>query len=93
MKTMADERGKGGGGGGKAVEPVPPRAGYFSWITKAPSFFAEVNQERLKVTWPTLTETRVTAIAVFVMILMSVIFFAGVDYILSNAVRIILHLV
>jgi preprotein translocase SecE subunit len=94
MKTMADQQGKGGGGGGgKAVEPVPPRAGFFSWITRAPSFFAEVNQERLKVTWPTLAETRVTTIAVFVMILLSVFFFAGVDWVLSNVVRIVLNLV
>jgi len=93
MKTMADEQGKGGGGGGKAVEPAPPRVGFLTWITKAPSFFAEVRQEALKVTWPTLAETRVTTIAVFVMILLSVIFFAAVDWILSNVVRIVLNLV
>jgi preprotein translocase subunit SecE len=90
MKTMAEE-GKGGGGGGKAVEPAPPRQGFLSWITKAPQFLAEVRQEGSKVTWPTWTETRLTTIAVFIMILMSVVFFFIVDWVLSTAVQFVLR--
>ena len=90
---MAEEGKGGGGGGGKAVEPVPPRQGFLTWITKAPEFFAQVNQERLKVTWPTFEETRVTTIAVFIMILMSIFFFFGVDFVLSRLVQFILGLV
>ena len=93
MKTMADGQGKGGGGGGKAVEPTPPRASLLSWITGAPAFFAEVRQEGQKVTWPTIAETRVTTIAVFIMLLMSVVFFAIVDFVLSNVVKFVLGLV
>jgi len=95
MKTMADEKknASGGGGGGKAVEPAPPRAGLFSWITKGPEFFAQVRQEGSKVTWPTLAETRVTTIAVFIMIAMSIVFFAFVDFALSTLVKYVLSLV
>jgi preprotein translocase subunit SecE len=93
MKTMADEQGKGGGGTGKAVEPAPPRQGFLTWITGAPAFFAEVRQEAAKVTWPTWPETRVTSIAVFIMIMMSVFFFAAVDWVISNLVKLVLHLV
>ena len=90
---MADGQGKGGGGGGKTVEPAPPRVSIFSRIPQAPAFFSEVRQEGQKVTWPTIAETRVTTIAVFIMILMSVIFFALVDWVLSNVVKFVLALV
>ncbi len=77
----------------KAVEPERPRQGIFSWITNAPQFFAEVRQEANKVTWPTWAETRVTTIAVFVMIFMAVLFFAAVDWALSTIVRLVLNAV
>ncbi len=75
---------------GKAVEPVAPRQGFLTWITKAPEFFAQVRQEAAKVTWPTLAETRVTTIAVFIMIAMSIVFFALVDFALSTVVKFVL---
>jgi preprotein translocase subunit SecE len=94
MKTMADEgKGGGGGGSGKAVEPVQPRPGLLTWITKAPEFFAQVRQEANKVTWPTIAETRLTTIAVFIMILMSIAFFFAVDWVLSTVVKLLLGLV
>ena len=92
MKTMADEN-KNGSGGGKSVEPAPQRQSVLSWIARAPEFFAQVCQEAAKVTWPTIAETRVTTIAVFLMILMSVIFFAIVDFSLSTIVRFVLNAV
>lgn len=79
--------------GGKAVEPARPRQGFFSRIANAPAFFAEVRQEANKVTWPTWAETRVTTIAVFIMIMMAVVFFAGVDWALSTVVRLVLNAV
>jgi preprotein translocase subunit SecE len=91
MKTMADENKN--GGGGKSVEPAEPKGGFLSWITKAPEFFAQVRQEAAKVTWPTIAETRVTTIAVFIMIAMSVVFFALVDLALSTIVKFVLGLV
>ena len=85
--TMADKNES------KAVEPARPRQGFFSWIANAPTFFAEVRQEANKVTWPTWAETRVTTVAVFIMIIMAVIFFAGVDWVLSTIVRFVLNAV
>jgi preprotein translocase subunit SecE len=89
MKTMADETKN----DNKAVEAERPRQGFFSRLANAPAFFAEVRQEANKVTWPTWAETRVTTIAVFIMIFMAVIFFAVVDWVLSNLVRIVLNAV
>jgi preprotein translocase subunit SecE len=90
MKTMADETKN---ASGKAVEPAAPRQGFLTWITRAPEFFAQVRQEAAKVTWPTLAETRVTTIAVFIMIAMSVVFFALVDFALSTIVKFVLNAV
>ncbi len=86
---MADDRKQGNAsGGGKAVEPpAEPRPGLFARIMKAPQFFAEVRQEASKVTWPTMAETRVTTIAVFIMIIFAVIFFAAVDFVISTVVK------
>jgi preprotein translocase subunit SecE len=76
--------------GGKDVEPETPRRGFFGWLANAPQFFAEVRQESNKVTWPTWQETRVTTIAVFIMIMAAVVFFALVDWVLSTLVRFVL---
>ncbi len=85
---MADnKKNAGGGAGGKAVEPVQPRPSLFARLMKAPEFFAEVRQEAAKVTWPTLAETRLTTIAVFMMIFMAIIFFAAVDFAISTIVK------
>jgi preprotein translocase subunit SecE len=90
MKTTMTDNTK---NNNKAVEPERPRQGIFSWIANAPAFFAEVRQEANKVTWPTWAETRVTTIAVFIMIFMAVIFFAIVDWTLSTVVRLVLNAV
>jgi len=87
MKAMADDKKSGSGAGGKPVEPAQPRPGLFSRLMKAPQFFAEVRQEAAKVTWPTLSETRVTTIAVFVMIFLAIIFFAVVDFAVNMVVK------
>ncbi len=89
MKTMAEET---KGGGGKAVEPAQPRESFIAKIMRAPEFFAQVRQEGAKVTWPTIAETRMTTIAVFIMILLAVIFFAAVDFVISTAVKFVLGL-
>ena len=90
MKTMAEETK--GGGGGKSVEPARPRESFIARIMRAPEFFAQVRQEAAKVTWPTIAETRTTTIAVFIMILMSVVFFAAVDFVISTVVKFVLGL-
>ena len=90
---MADKKkqANAGAGGGKALEPAPqPAPSLFTRLMRAPQFFAEVRQEAQKVTWPTWDETRVTTIAVFIMILMSIVFFALVDFVISTVVKWIL---
>jgi preprotein translocase subunit SecE len=89
MKTMADNKNE----DGKAVDQERPRQGFFARLANAPAFFAEVRQEANKVTWPTVAETRVTTIAVFVMIGLAVVFFALVDWVLSTVVRLVLNAV
>jgi preprotein translocase subunit SecE len=89
MKTMADETKN---GSGKAVEAPRPRESLFARLARAPEFFAQVRQEAAKVTWPTIAETRMTTIAVFIMIALAVVFFAIVDFAISQLVKLVLGL-
>jgi preprotein translocase subunit SecE len=89
MKTTADETKS---GGGKAVEAPRPRESLFTRLARAPEFFAQVRQEAAKVTWPTIAETRMTTIAVFIMIALAVVFFAIVDFAISQLVKFVLGL-
>ena len=62
-------------------------------MAKPFEFIQEVRQEVAKVTWPTRKETTVTAIAVFVMVVMAMLFFFSVDWILGHTVSLVLSLV
>jgi preprotein translocase subunit SecE len=53
-------------------------------------FFKQVRQEANKVTWPSRKETLVTGAMVFVMVLITGLFFLVVDQALSFAVRMLL---
>ena len=55
-------------------------------------FFRQVRQEANKVTWPTRKETLVTGAMVFVMVMITGLFFLVVDQALSFAVRMLLGL-
>lgn len=55
-------------------------------------FVNEVRAEGRKVVWPTMKETRVTAIMVLIMTTMLAIFFFGVDSALSAIVKFLLGL-
>jgi preprotein translocase subunit SecE len=46
-------------------------------------FFRQVDRERRKVTWPTLKETWLTTIMVFIMVGLTMVFFAVVDSVLQ----------
>ena len=48
-------------------------------------FFRQVNRERKKVTWPTLKETWLTTIMVFIMVGLTMVFFFAVDSVLVYA--------
>ena len=43
-------------------------------------FFQEVRRETSKVTWPTWRETYLTTIMVLIMVVVTMVFFAVVDY-------------
>jgi preprotein translocase subunit SecE len=43
-------------------------------------FFQEVRRETSKVTWPSWRETYLTTIMVFIMVVITMVFFAVVDY-------------
>jgi preprotein translocase subunit SecE len=56
-------------------------------------FISQVRQEASKVTWPTRKETTTTAIAVFIMVVLAMIFFFTVDWLIGNLVSLVLNLV
>ncbi|MDZ4736618.1 MAG: preprotein translocase subunit SecE [Rhodospirillaceae bacterium] len=60
--------------------------------TSPTEFFSQVRQEVRKVTWPTRKETLITTAMVFVMVIVSAIFFMLADIVLSFGVRQILGL-
>lgn len=55
-------------------------------------FVREVRQEVSKVTWPTRKETMITTLMVFIMALLTALFFFFADQILSWVVRLIIGL-
>jgi len=66
-------------------------------VTTAPArrggplqFFTEVRRETSKVTWPSWRETYLTTIMVFIMVFVSMMFFAIVDYSLGLALNLVL---
>ncbi|TCS60079.1 preprotein translocase subunit SecE [Varunaivibrio sulfuroxidans] len=60
--------------------------------TNPAQFMREVRQEASKVTWPTRKETMVSTAMVFVMVIVSAIFFFLVDQILAFGVKLIFGL-
>jgi preprotein translocase subunit SecE len=53
-------------------------------------FLQQVRAEGSKVTWPTRKETMITTAMVFFMAVLASLFFLAVDWIVSNAVALIL---
>jgi preprotein translocase subunit SecE len=53
-------------------------------------FFQEVQREANKVTWPSWRETYLTTIMVFIMVVVSMLFFAVVDYVLGLGLNFVL---
>jgi preprotein translocase subunit SecE len=46
-------------------------------------FYQEVRREMSKVTWPTWKETWLTTVMVFIMVGLTMVFFAAVDFVLN----------
>lgn len=55
-------------------------------------FVRNVKSEVAKVVWPTRKETITTTILVFIMVILSALFFFVVDQILSHGIRLLLGL-
>ena len=66
-----------------ATAPAPRRVGPIQFIQ-------EVRKETAKVTWPSWKETYLTTIMVFIMVVISMVFFAVVDYSLGLALNFLL---
>ena len=58
--------------------------------TNPAQFIQEVRQEATKVTWPSRKETSVSTAMVFVMVIISAIFFMIVDWLLQIGVKSVL---
>ena len=58
--------------------------------TNPAQFIQEVRQEASKVTWPSRKETSVSTAMVFVMVIISAIFFMIVDWVLQIGVKSVL---
>jgi preprotein translocase subunit SecE len=53
-------------------------------------FVKEVRQEGAKVTWPTRKETTISTIMVFIMVILSALFFFLVDLVLQSGIELII---
>jgi preprotein translocase subunit SecE len=53
-------------------------------------FFQEVRQETAKVTWPSRKETVTTTAMVFVMVVIVSLFLSLADWIIANALKLVL---
>ena len=58
--------------------------------TSPSEFVQQVRQETAKVTWPSWKETRMTTLMVFVMVVVVSVFLSFADYLIGNAMRLIL---
>ena len=59
-------------------------------MQKILTFYKEVKQEALKITWPTKPEVITTTIMVFIFVLIASLFFLLVDKVISYLVTLIL---
>ena len=58
--------------------------------TSPAQFVKQVQDETRKVTWPSWKETRTTTLMVFVMVVLVSLFLSLADYLIGNAMRLIL---
>ena len=76
----------GGGGAGVEIDATPKKA--FNPV----QFLREVRAEGRKITWTSWKETWITSVMVGIMVVLTAIFFSGVDAILHFAVSQVLNL-
>tara|TARA_Y200000002_G_scaffold346196_1_gene320622 strand:+ start:822 stop:1043 length:222 start_codon:yes stop_codon:yes gene_type:complete len=69
---------------------IPNKITFCDIMNKISSFYKEVKQEALKITWPTKPEVISTTLMVFIFVLIASLFFLLVDKIISYLVTLIL---
>jgi preprotein translocase subunit SecE len=81
---MADATKKTADVAGKDLPAPPRRRGNLF------TFIGEVRRETAKVTWPSWKETWLTSVMVFIMVGITMVFFFGVDALLSYGERLLI---
>jgi preprotein translocase subunit SecE len=78
----------------KLPTPDAPRQGSnpITWITGLPKFAAEVRAEARKITWTSRRETWITSVMVFMMVVITAVFFLIVDQVLGQGMHLLLNL-
>ena len=70
------------------LKDLPPKAPRVS----ISQYVRNVKMELAKVTWPSKKETKITTLMVFIMVIISAIFFFVVDQLLSYGIKLVLGL-
>jgi preprotein translocase subunit SecE len=79
----------------KTAAPDAPKPGFnpITWIANLPKFSNEVRAEARKVTWTSRQETWITSVMVFMMVVITAVFFLIVDQVLGSSMHELLKLV
>jgi preprotein translocase subunit SecE len=81
----------------KVVVPIANDDKQKDFLPKAPrvslaQYVRNVRQELAKVSWPSKKEIKITTLMVFIMVIISAMFFFVVDQLLSYGIRLVLGL-
>jgi preprotein translocase subunit SecE len=78
----------------KTATPDAPkkRMNIIEWFANLPKFAAEVRAEGRKTTWTSRKETWITSVMVFIMVVITAVFFLIVDQILGQGMQFLLKL-
>ena len=68
------------------------KTGAFDWIVGLPRFFREVRAEAKKITWTSRKETWITSVMVAIMVVLAALFFAVINWVISQGITLILRL-
>jgi preprotein translocase subunit SecE len=69
-----------------------PRLSLVGWFLNLPKFASEVRAEARKTTWTTWRETWITSVMVFIMVVVTAVFFLVVDQALGQGMKFLLKL-
>jgi preprotein translocase subunit SecE len=86
-KPPAKPAGKAPASAAQAATPDAPKK-----KTSLPQFAREVRAEARKITWTSRKETWITSVMVFIMVVMTAVFFLVVDSLLSQGMQLLLKL-